>query len=64
MVDHAIKGKSVLIAGGAKNLGSLLAEDLAQQGARAVAIHFNSASTSAAAEKTLAAIHAAGLKWT
>lgn len=60
MVDHAIKGKSVLIAGGAKNLGSLLAEDLAQQGARAVAIHFNSASTSAAAEKTLAAIHAAG----
>ena len=43
MADHSIKGKTVLIAGGAKNLGGLLARDLAQQGARAVAIHYNSA---------------------
>ncbi len=28
MADHSIKGKTVLIAGGAKNLGGLIARDL------------------------------------
>lgn len=60
MADHGIKGKTVLIAGGAKNLGGLLAKDLAAQGAKAVAIHYNSAPVKAEAEKTLAAIKAAG----
>ena len=32
MTDHSIKGKTVLIAGGAKNLGGLIARDLAAQG--------------------------------
>ncbi len=59
MADHGIKGKTVLIAGGAKNLGGLLARDLAQHGAKAVAIHYNSASARAEAETTLAAIEAA-----
>ena len=39
MVDHSVKGKTVLIAGGAKNLGGLIARDLAAHGARAIAIH-------------------------
>ena len=60
MADHGIKGKTVLIAGGAKNLGGLLARDLAQNGASAVAIHYNSAPAKAEADKTLAAIKAAG----
>ncbi len=60
MADHGIKGKTVLIAGGAKNLGGLLAKDLAAQGAKAVAIHYNSAPAKAEAEQTLAAIKAAG----
>lgn len=60
MSDHAIAGKSVLIAGGGKNLGGLLAIDLAVHGARAVTIHYNSASSAAEAERTLAAITAAG----
>ncbi len=60
MTDHSINGKTVLIAGGAKNLGGLLATDLARNGARAVAIHYNSASTAADAERTVAAIRAAG----
>lgn len=60
MADHNIKGKTVLIAGGAKNLGGLLARDLAQQGAKAVAIHYNSAATKDAADATVAAIQAAG----
>jgi NAD(P)-dependent dehydrogenase (short-subunit alcohol dehydrogenase family) len=62
MADHSIKGKVVLIAGGAKNLGGLIARDLAQHGAKAVAIHYNSASTKAAADETVAAIQAAGAK--
>lgn len=57
---HSIQGKTVLIAGGAKNLGGLLARDLAQHGARAVAIHYNSAASQTAADETVAAIRAAG----
>ena len=60
MVDHGIGGKTVLIAGGGKNLGGLIARDLAQHGARAVAIHYNSAASAAAAEETVAAVKAAG----
>lgn len=62
MADHSIKGKTVLIAGGAKNLGGLLARDLAAQGAKAVVIHYNSAATQKDAEDTVAAIKAAGAK--
>ncbi len=60
MTDHSIKGKTVIIAGGAKNLGGLLARDLAVRGAKAIAIHYNSSATKAAAEGTVAAIKAAG----
>jgi len=60
MTDHKINGKTILIAGGAKNLGGLIATDLAGHGAKAVAIHYNSASTAADAERTVAAIRAAG----
>jgi Dehydrogenases with different specificities (related to short-chain alcohol dehydrogenases) len=56
MVDHNISGKTVLIAGGAKNLGGLLALDFAKQGARAIAIHYNSEATRKEAEETLAAL--------
>ena len=60
MADHSIKGKTILIAGGAKNLGGLVARDLATYGAKAVAIHYNSAATKDAADGTVAAIKAAG----
>lgn len=60
MADNSIKGKTVIIAGGAKNLGGLLARDLAQHGARAVAIHYNSAGTKADADATVKAVKAAG----
>lgn len=62
MVDHAIRGKTVLIAGGAKNLGGLLARDLAAHGAKAIVIHYNSAATSDAAKETVAAVEAAGAR--
>ncbi len=60
MTDHSIKGKTVLIAGGAKNLGRLIARDLAAQGAKAIAVHYNTSATKPAADDTVAAIKAAG----
>lgn len=60
MAKHSIKGKTVLIAGGAKNLGGLIARDLAEQGARAIAIHYNSDSSKAEADATVKAIQATG----
>ena len=60
MANHSIKGKTVLLAGGAKHLGGLIARDLAEQGAKAVVIHYNSAASKAEADKTVAAIQAAG----
>lgn len=62
MTDHSIKGKTVIIAGGAKNLGGLIARDLAQHGARAIAIHYNSQATEAEAKATVAAVEAVGAK--
>lgn len=59
MARNDFKGKVVLITGGAKNLGGLLSRNIASKGAR-MAIHYNSDRTRAEAEKTLAAIEAAG----
>lgn len=61
-MPHTIKDKVVLIAGGAKNLGGLLAVDLAQQGAKAVVIHYNSDYTKQDAEQTAAAVQKTGAK--
>ena len=60
MSARAIKDKTVIIAGGAKNLGGLLARDFANAGARAIVIHYNSAASAADAEATVAAVKAAG----
>lgn len=38
MTARTITGKTILIAGGAKNLGGLLARDFAAQGAKAIAV--------------------------
>lgn len=59
MSRNDLKGKVVLIAGGAKNLGGLLSLDFAKKGAKVV-VHYNSDSTKADAEKTLSDIHAIG----
>ena len=60
MTDHSIKGKTVIIAGGGKNLGGLIARDLANSGAKAIAIHYNSSSSQVDADATMAAVKAAG----
>lgn len=61
MTNRTLNGKNVLIAGGGKNLGGLFARQAAAAGAN-VAIHYNSESSRAEAEQTLAAIEAAGVK--
>ncbi|CCB63662.1 MULTISPECIES: SDR family oxidoreductase [unclassified Hyphomicrobium] len=60
MADHSIKGKTAIIAGGAKNLGGLIARDLAAHGAKAIAIHYNTAASKEAAEETVAAVKKLG----
>lgn len=60
MTTNGIEGKVAIIAGGAKNLGGLIARDLAAHGAKAVAIHYNSAASAAEAEETVAAVRALG----
>lgn len=58
MSRNNLNGKVVLIAGGAKNLGGLLSRGIALKGAKLV-IHYNSESTKADAEQTLAEVQAA-----
>ena len=57
---NALEGKVALIAGGAKNLGGLLARDLARHGVRGVAVHYNSDASRATADDTVAAVRALG----
>jgi len=59
MSKHNLNGKVVLIAGGAKNLGGLLSRNFAAKGAK-LAIHYNSDSTKADAEKTLTDVQQLG----
>lgn len=53
MRDNSVKGKAVLIAGGGKNLGGLLAREFAANGAAKIAIHYNSESSREDAISTL-----------
>lgn len=59
MRNNDVKGKVVLIAGGGKNLGALLSRNFAAKGAK-LAIHYNSESSKAESEKTLADVQALG----
>lgn len=62
MTTHSITGKTALITGGAKNLGGLIARDLAKQGAAVVVIHYHSPASAADAKATLEAVQRAGAK--
>ena len=59
MTDHTLNGKNVLIAGGGKNLGGLIARQVASEGAN-VAVHYNSEASRADAEATVEAVRAQG----
>lgn len=62
MYNHSIKGKTAIITGGAKNLGGLIVRDFAQQGARAIAIHYNSDSSRKDAEALVVEIKSKGVE--
>nr|WP_328798962.1 SDR family oxidoreductase [Kangiella shandongensis] len=55
-----IKGKVVLVGGGAKNLGGLLSRDFAENGAKAVVVHYHSDSSHEDAMDTVEAVKKAG----
>ncbi|WP_240372334.1 SDR family oxidoreductase [Brevibacterium zhoupengii] len=61
MTDQSLQGKHILIAGGGKNLGGLIARQAAEAGAD-IAIHYNSESSRTEAEATLAAVESSGTK--
>ncbi|EDX82980.1 oxidoreductase, short chain dehydrogenase/reductase family [Synechococcus sp. PCC 7335] len=61
MKKHTLDGKTVLVAGGAKNLGGLISRTFAADGAK-VAIHFHSDSSKPDADATVTAIKDAGGK--
>lgn len=60
MNRHSIEGKVAVVTGGAKNLGGLLSRALAEKGAKAVVVHYNSDSSRQDAEDTVAAVQALG----
>lgn len=60
MTVRTLAGKTVLIAGGAKNLGGLVARDFAAHGAKAIVVHYNSDASAEDAAATVAAVKAAG----
>lgn len=60
--SHSITGKTVLIAGGAKNLGGLIARDLAAAGAKAIAVHYNSDETAGSAAELAAELKKLGVE--
>jgi len=59
MGEPLLKGKVVVIGGASKNLGSLISKSLGAEGA-SVVVHYNSASSRAAAEETVASVKAVG----
>lgn len=61
MSKHDLKNKTVIITGGAKNLGGLISRKFAEHGANLL-IHYNSAETQQDAEETLKAVKALGAK--
>ncbi|HEY1082898.1 MAG TPA: SDR family NAD(P)-dependent oxidoreductase, partial [Prosthecobacter sp.] len=60
MNRHSIEGKVAVVTGGAKNLGGLLSRALAERGAKAVVVHYNSSSSRKDAEETVAAVKSLG----
>ena len=60
MSARTLDNKVAVIAGGGKNLGALVAEQLVDGGVRGIAIHYNSDGSRAEAEKTAALLEAKG----
>ncbi len=55
MTKHTLHGKSVLVAGGAKNLGGLISRTFAAEGAK-IAVHYHSDAAKPDADETVSTI--------
>ena len=62
MADHSLKGKTALITGAAKNLGALIARDLAANGVAAIAIHYHGPEAAGDAEKLVSELKSQGVE--
>lgn len=58
---HDLKNKTVIVTGGAKNLGGLISRKFAEQGAN-ILIHYNSTNTQIEAEETLKSVKSFGVE--
>lgn len=61
MAGQMLRGKSVVVGAGAKNLGGLISRMFGADGA-SVVVHYNSSSTKSSADETVRAVEAAGGK--
>lgn len=61
MASRTLKDKVVVIAGGGRNLGALIAKQFAEARLRGAAIHYNSDSSKQDADKTVAVLKADGV---
>src|SRR4051812_10366886 len=59
MAAQTLKGRVVVVGGGAKNLGGLISRTLGAEGAK-IAVHYNSDATAGGAEETVKAVKASG----
>ncbi|CAM3597300.1 SDR family oxidoreductase [Nocardiopsis gilva] len=59
--NHSLSGKTVLVGGGAKNLGGLISRTVAGDGANVV-VHYHSDGAASDAQATVDAVKAAGAK--
>ncbi|MEV4434926.1 SDR family oxidoreductase [Streptomyces sp. NPDC049555] len=59
MPSHTLKDKVVVIGGASRNLGGLIAKEVAADGAKVV-VHYNSPSSKEGAQQTAEAVRAAG----
>jgi len=62
MSKKSIENKVVVIAGGGKNLGGLIARDFAKHGVSGIAVHYHSVGSKSEADETVAAVQQSGAK--
>ena len=59
MSEQTLRGRTVVVAGGAKNLGGLISRDFAAEGA-GIVVHYHGDGSAGAAEETVRAVKEAG----
>lgn len=62
MSKHTLENKVIVIAGGGKNLGGLIARDLADRGVAGITVHYHSDSSKSESEGTIADLEKKGVK--